>query len=576
MADIKVGSKVKILKGFDSTAQLTWSKKHGDHIGAISTVDIYDSEDDTVRVNGYWWPVDCVEVVEDFGQPFQIGDRVRILKGLDGNIGKTAIIIDICGDRWDLQLDNGKLGGTHLSEQIELVTAFTGEATVPQGFGPFPSLAEMMIVNNVDKSEPGGFPRWELSTPYGIRYVKLFPIAKDLQVFSTGKKNGNDQDKIASYRMDKYKDSEARLLDPDGKPMTRKYLSLTKPQVGIDMASKEGPQTVVTTIGPDRKIIKTTPYVQKPEVIGAATDGLVFPIPSTRQIAVSGFSDSEVLQAVAKSTKAELAVPVPVSTYQASGYIQIKHGPEWDKLMSSMLLEENGSPTHRKHMEPQKATSTSTIVTPDGQHITFTINPLTLPAMLDNVKVVPVTQYINSNGELTMAQTGSNIDAVGVAVPKPKSRAARAFDEAKRRVPVALSVQQLHDLLAKEAAKAFRGTAAEKRAVSRFVKQMISSNYGKAGLAGMLAAVIPAIAPTFAPLLGKHIDKVDPLADELAAHAFSVLGEQAGNDLFKLAAPLQKIIVSLITNFIPEPQQITDGGPNELNELTVNAAPVKA
>lgn len=157
------------------------------------------------------------------------------------------------------------------------------------------------------------------------------------------------------------------------------------------------------------------------------------------------------------------------------------------------------------------------------------------------------------------------------ATDKPTSRMRRAITEASRRAPVELGLNQAHEAIVKQAARKFKGTAAEKKVVARFLTDLLGSEYGKAGLAAALATVIPQLAP----LLGKHEGKADVLAEELATRSATILAVKAGSDLISLLGPLTAILSDMISS--AEPPQITaGGGKSALDEISVTAADVAA
>lgn len=176
---------------------------------------------------------------------------------------------------------------------------------------------------------------------------------------------------------------------------------------------------------------------------------------------------------------------------------------------------------------------------------------------------------------LTSATTSATIpEQLGATMPttdKPTSRMRRAITEATRRAPVELGLNQAHEAIVKQAARKFKGTAAEKKVVARFLTDLLGSEYGKAGLAAALATVIPQLAP----LLGKHEGKADVLAEELATRSATILAVKAGSDLISLLGPLTAILSEMISS--AEPPQITAGsGRSALDEINVTAAPVAA
>ena len=151
---------------------------------------------------------------------------------------------------------------------------------------------------------------------------------------------------------------------------------------------------------------------------------------------------------------------------------------------------------------------------------------------------------------------------------KPTTRLRRAITEATRRAPVELGLNQAHEAIVKQAAKKFKGTRAEKAVIARFLSDLMSSEYGKAGLAAALATVIPQIAP----LLGKHEGKAEVLSDELATRAATILTVKAGTDLISMLGPLTAILSEMISS--AEPPQITAGaGKSALDEIGVTVAP---
>ena len=154
---------------------------------------------------------------------------------------------------------------------------------------------------------------------------------------------------------------------------------------------------------------------------------------------------------------------------------------------------------------------------------------------------------------------------------KPTSRMRRAITEATRRAPVELGLNQAHEAIVKQAARKFKGTAAEKKVVARFLTDLLGSEYGKAGLAAALATVIPQLAP----LLGKHEGKAETLAEELATRSATILAVKAGSDLISLLGPLTAILSEMISS--AETPQITAGAERSaLDEINVTAAPVAA
>jgi len=177
---------------------------------------------------------------------------------------------------------------------------------------------------------------------------------------------------------------------------------------------------------------------------------------------------------------------------------------------------------------------------------------------------------------LTSATTSATIPKqLGATMPttevKSTSRMRRAITEATRRAPVELGLNQAHEAIVKQAAKKFKGTAAEKKVVARFLTDLLGSEYGKAGLAAALATVIPQLAP----LLGKHEGKADVLAEELATRSATILAVKAGADLISLLGPLTAILSDMISS--AEPPQITaGGGKSALDEISVTAADVAA
>jgi hypothetical protein len=176
---------------------------------------------------------------------------------------------------------------------------------------------------------------------------------------------------------------------------------------------------------------------------------------------------------------------------------------------------------------------------------------------------------------LTSATTSATMsEQLGATMPttdKPTSRMRRAITEATRRAPVELGLNQAHEAIVKQAARKFKGTAAEKKVVARFLTDLLGSEYGKAGLAAALATVIPQLAP----LLGKHEGKADVLAEELATRSATILAVKAGSDLISLLGPLTAILSEMISS--AEPPQITAGsGRSALDEISVTAADVAA
>ena len=178
---------------------------------------------------------------------------------------------------------------------------------------------------------------------------------------------------------------------------------------------------------------------------------------------------------------------------------------------------------------------------------------------------------------LTSATTSATIpEQLGATMPttevKPTSRLRRAVTEATRRAPVELGLNQAHEAIVKQAAKKFKGTAAEKKVVARFLTDLLGSEYGKAGLAAALATVIPQLAP----LLGKHEGKADVLAEELATRSATILAVKAGSDLISLLGPLTAILSDMISSAEPPPQITAGSGRSALDEISVTAAPVAA
>jgi hypothetical protein len=158
---------------------------------------------------------------------------------------------------------------------------------------------------------------------------------------------------------------------------------------------------------------------------------------------------------------------------------------------------------------------------------------------------------------LTSTTTSATIPKQGATMPstdtaKP-SRMRRAITEATRRAPVELGLNQAHEAIVKQAARKFKGTAAEKKVVARFLTDLLGSEYGKAGLAAALATVIPQLAP----LLGKHEGKAETLAEELATRSATILAVKAGSDLISLLGPLTAILSDMISS--AETPQITAG-----------------
>lgn len=194
----------------------------------------------------------------------------------------------------------------------------------------------------------------------------------------------------------------------------------------------------------------------------------------------------------------------------------------------------------------------------------------------EKVAAAPRTIADRTN-PLTSATTSATIPKqLGATMPttevKSTSRMRRAITEATRRAPVELGLNQAHEAIVKQAAKKFKGTAAEKKVVARFLTDLLGSEYGKAGLAAALATVIPQLAP----LLGKHEGKADVLAEELATRSATILAVKAGSDLISLLGPLTAILSDMISNAEPQPQITAGSGRSALDEISVTAAPVAA
>lgn len=144
--------------------------------------------------------------------------------------------------------------------------------------------------------------------------------------------------------------------------------------------------------------------------------------------------------------------------------------------------------------------------------------------------------------EINMATTPAT--TTNPATPAPKSRFRRAVDTASTRVPVELGLNRLHSLIVKKALKGFKGTKQERQVVANFLTGALKSEYGKAAMAGVLAALIPYAAP----MVGKHGPFVEAVADECANRGATIIGVEAGGMVLDAIGPLIDIVSSMLSS----------------------------
>jgi len=542
----------------------------------------------------------------------KVGDRVKILRpfteeekrkpphwtpGMGALVGAEGVV-NYIGEFVGVRVGKG-YSYSWLPETLELIPA-----TDEIAFGPFPSKEEAIAVR---LDLPYG-PVWEAKSPTGeLSFVRCYPNIGDVDTFASFR----DTTYKKSEKFPAFADYSARPLDKDGKPFARKHIALTTgatpPSPTLDTITMyvNGRETSFPTTataaqvaeklkasgiecaGAPPKEILSLPVQSLPtkEAMTAAVDALAtefnrhsysvaMPIdPRTGQVVgplpVPGTRENPVKVA------ASVPVRVPRVTFTAASQpVTITQGQSDIAYTTAHDVAEVCGTSDRPLGEVMTPTTTG------ERWVVSALPPNTDADEAADALVAAMKHAMSGNyrtNPLTSATTSATIpEQLGATMPttevKPTSRMRRAITEATRRAPVELGLNQAHEAIVKQAARKFKGTAAEKKVVARFLTDLLGSEYGKAGLAAALATVIPQLAP----LLGKHEGKAETLAEELATRSATILAVKAGSDLISLLGPLTAILSDMISSAEP-PHQITAGsGRSALDEISVTAAPVAA
>jgi len=536
------------------------------------------------------------------------GDRVKILRAM------TAMEKDKTPLGWAWYMDElvGTVGQvTEVSDKcvyvkhenntvcmwprslLELVpeAAATAPSADEVPFGPFPSLAEI----DAENDRPP-YPRWEIKSPTGqITYGKCYSRLNRVDFFAGPTEATTVIHSIALPGIDSR--SQARLLDRHGKPTERKHIALTtsSPSAALTNAAAK------LRTEHEHKIAETA---------------------TAAEVAAVKWRDFPTVEEVRPNLKRIWAFQRPDNTVFYGYFVRNGSGSFYlQRCMESGCWVEGAISNPFMILHELKArvvsgddASQSTNPLAPIQPVKITVGPSEVvyaPGASDRplgevlqkrVDTLLVDDFeVDSQGQpivyrnfaeklaaishrlcakaaakeaLTSATTSDTVSeqlGATMSTEKPTSRMRRAITEATRRAPVELGLNQAHEAIVKQAARKFKGTAAEKKVVARFLTDLLGSEYGKAGLAAALATVIPQLAP----LLGKHEGKADVLAEELATRSATILAVKAGSDLISLLGPLTAILSDMISS--AEPPQITAGsGRSALDEISVTSAPVAA
>lgn len=159
------------------------------------------------------------------------------------------------------------------------------------------------------------------------------------------------------------------------------------------------------------------------------------------------------------------------------------------------------------------------------------------------------------------------------ATPAPTtSRTRRAFDEAKKRVPVKITLNEAHALIVKLALGTVK-TKAHKPVIKEWLEERLRSDYGKALLGALIAS--PIGVPLWASMLGKSGAAAEAIADEFATAAMETAGVKLGGDVLKLLprgfiAMASKLFESFEALAVEEqPTALPSPRRNELDDLVL-------
>lgn len=203
------------------------------------------------------------------------------------------------------------------------------------------------------------------------------------------------------------------------------------------------------------------------------------------------------------------------------------------------VAEEGARRAFKSMLADQGATDITIQSLPGGLSATYNITPkpfaqeITLPLHIAQETTMPTNNPTTGQPDTTKPDTTTT---------KP-SRARRAISAAKTRAPIELGLNRLHKVIARKALKMFKGTRQERQVVQRFLGDLLASEYGKAFTGAALATVVPYGASL--PGLAKHADKLDAVADELAARSATILAVELGGAVIDAVEPLIDIVVDM-------------------------------
>lgn len=142
-------------------------------------------------------------------------------------------------------------------------------------------------------------------------------------------------------------------------------------------------------------------------------------------------------------------------------------------------------------------------------------------------------------------------------------RLKHALNEARKRVPVKLSINEIHGLLKKLALDGVSDEDAP--GIGKWLDEKLSGEYGKAIIAALIAS--PLGVTLWASLIGKSGATAESIANEFAAASLEIGGVELGGNLLRL---IPGGIISAIENLFKRFEPTNDLSGLTNNGLSLN------